>query len=60
MASFTVSFKATAGKQSPEAFEGGKAELLSMVIGESAPEQTGLKAADKVSNQESLEIKASA
>jgi hypothetical protein len=59
-ASFTVSFKATAGKQSPEAFEGGKAELLSMVIGESASEQTGLKAADKVSNQESLEIKASA
>jgi hypothetical protein len=30
-----------------------------MAIGEAAAEQTGLKAADKASNQESLEIKAS-
>ena len=57
-ASFTVSFKATAGIQTPEAFEGDTAELLSMTIGTSAPERTGLKAADKATNQESLEIKA--
>ena len=31
-----------------------------MIIGESAPERMGLKAADKVTNQESLELKASA
>jgi hypothetical protein len=59
VASFTVSFKATAGKQTPEALEGGTPEVLSMAIGEAAAEQTGLKAADKASNQESLEIKAS-
>ncbi len=59
VASFTVTFKATSGKQAPEAFEGGKTQLLSMAIGEAAPEQTGLKAADKATNQESLEIKAS-
>jgi hypothetical protein len=59
IASYTASFKATAGKQLPEAFEGGKAELLSMAIGASTPEQTGFKAADKATNQESLEIKAS-
>jgi hypothetical protein len=58
-ASFTVSFKATKGLQTPEALEGGTPELLSMSIGGSAAEQTGLKAADKATNQESLEIKAS-
>lgn len=58
-ATFTVPFKATKGVQTPEALEGGSPELLSMIIGATAPEQTGLKASDKVSNQESLEIKAS-
>jgi Glycine rich protein len=58
-ASFTVGFKATKGVQTPEALEGGAPELLSMSIGGSAAEQTGLKAADKATNQESLEIKAS-
>jgi hypothetical protein len=58
-ASFTVSFKATKGVQTPENLEGDTPELLSMSIGESAAEQTGLKAADKATNQESLEIKAS-
>lgn len=59
-ATFAVALKETKGKQSPEALEGGSPELLSMIIGESAPAQMGLKAADKVTNQESLEIKASA
>jgi hypothetical protein len=56
---FTVSFTETKGKQSPEALEGGLPQLLSMIIGESAPAQTGFKAPDKVTNQEGLEIKAS-
>jgi hypothetical protein len=56
---FTVSLKETKGIQSPEALEGGVPELLSETVGEAAPEQAGLKAADKVTNQESLEIKAS-
>ncbi len=60
VATFTVSLKQTKGKQTPEALEGGSPELLSMIVGASAPEQMGLKAADKVTNQESLEIKASA
>lgn len=57
---FTVSLKQTKGLQTPEALEGGSPELLSMIVGESAPERMGLKAADKVTNQESLELKASA
>jgi hypothetical protein len=57
---FTVSLKQTKGLQTPEALEGGTPELLSMIIGASAPERMGLKAADKVTNQESLELKASA
>jgi hypothetical protein len=58
-ASFTVGFKSTKGVQTPEALEGGAPELLNMSIGGSAGEQTGFKAADKATNQESLEIKAS-
>jgi Glycine rich protein len=58
-ATFTIPLKATKGVQTPEALEGGAPKLLSMIIGETAPEQAGLKASDKVSNQESLEIKAS-
>jgi hypothetical protein len=58
VSSFTVTFKASAGKQIPEAFEDGEAEPLSLTIGAALPEQAGLKAADKVTNQESLELKA--
>jgi hypothetical protein len=58
-ATFTVPLKATKGVQTPEALEGGSPELLNMIIGEAASEQAGLKASDKVTNQESLEIKAS-
>ena len=58
-ASFSVTFKATKGVQTPEALEGGTPELLRMSIGGTPAEQTGLKAADKATNQESLEIKAS-
>lgn len=57
---FTVSLKQTKGLQTPEALEGDPPELLNMIIGESAPERMGLKAADKVTNQENLELKASA
>ncbi len=56
---FAVSFAETKGKQTPEAFEGGLPQVLSMTIGESAPAQTGFKAPDKVTNEEGLEIKAS-
>jgi hypothetical protein len=58
-ASFTVAFKPRKVCRAPEALEGGTPELLSMSIGGSAAEQTGLKATDKATNQESLEIKAS-
>ncbi|HEY1834868.1 MAG TPA: fibronectin type III domain-containing protein [Solirubrobacteraceae bacterium] len=58
-ATFSVAFKASKGKQSPEALEGGSPLLLSMTIGESTPAQAALKAQDKVTNQEKLEIKAS-
>jgi len=55
---FTVAFKATAGKQSPEKFEGAaKDTLLTSVVGGTS-EQTGLTATLTLTNEERLEIKA--
>ena len=50
-ATFTVSFKETAGKQTPEAFEGGVPQLLSMAIGESTSEQTAKNPSHTPTNQ---------
>ncbi len=58
VSAFTVTYKATAGKQLPEAFEGAaKDTLVTSVVGGSA-EQTGLTATLTLTNEERLEIKA--
>jgi len=56
--SFTVTYKATAGRQVPEQFEGTpKDTLLTAIVGGSS-EQTGLTATLTLTNEERLEIKA--
>ncbi len=55
---FTVAFKATAGKQSPEQFEGAAKDTLVTSIVGGAAEQAGLTATLTLTNEEPLEIKA--
>jgi hypothetical protein len=55
---FTVTYKQAAGRQVPEAFEGGaKDTLVTSIVGGSS-EQTGLSATLTITNEEALEIKA--
>ena len=55
---FTVTYKATAGKQAPEHFEGAAKDTLVTSITGGASEQTGLSATLTLTNEERLEIKA--
>jgi hypothetical protein len=54
---FTLDYAASAGKQSPEQFEGEPKDTLTATLGAGA-EQAGLTTSEKISNEESLEIKA--
>jgi hypothetical protein len=54
---FSAAYAASAGRQSPEQFEGEANDTLTATFGAGA-EQAGLSAAEKISNEESLEIKA--
>jgi hypothetical protein len=56
---FTLTYAASAGKQSPEQFEGGSKDTLTATLGSGA-EQAGLVATEKVANEEPLEIKVAA
>jgi hypothetical protein len=56
--SFTLKFKATGGKQIPEAFEEKPNDTLVSTIGGGPPEQTGLTGTGKLTNGEKLEIRA--
>ncbi len=55
---FTLSYSASAGKQLPEAFEGGSNDTLSAALGGSGTERAGLATKEKITNEEPLEIKA--
>lgn len=57
-AGYTLKFSQTAGKQLPEAFEEGPNDTLSLSLGGAPAEQAGLKASEKITNQEKLEFKA--
>jgi hypothetical protein len=54
---FSLDYAASAGKQSPEQFEGEPKDTLTATLGAGA-EQAGLTTSEKISNEESLEIKA--
>ncbi len=56
---FSLAYTQSAGKQSPEQFEGGSKDTLVATLGSGA-EQAGLSTTEKISNEESLEIKAAA
>jgi hypothetical protein len=56
--SFTLKYKATGGKQAPEAFEEKPNDTLVSTLGAGSPEQAGLTASGKVANGEKLEIRA--
>ena len=55
---FTLAFKAKAGKQLPEAFEGGAKDTLTTSIVGGTSEQTGLNATLTIADEEEFEIKA--
>jgi hypothetical protein len=56
---FSLAYTQSAGKQSPEQFEGGSKDTLTATLGSGA-EQAGLSTTEKITNEESLEIKAAA
>jgi len=56
---FSLAYTQSAGRQSPEQFEGGSKDTLMATLGSGA-EQAGLTTTEKISNEESLEIKAAA
>lgn len=53
---FKLKYKATAGKQSPEHFEGESNAVLSMSINGGASEQAGLTLESTVTNEEEVEL----
>jgi hypothetical protein len=55
--SFTVTAKASSGKQQPEAFEVGPKDTLTATMG-SGVEPAGVNAKQKIANEEPLEIRA--
>jgi hypothetical protein len=54
---FKLKAAATEGRQTPEQFEGGVKDTLTVAIAGGAQEQAGLTASDTVVNEEPLEIK---
>jgi hypothetical protein len=56
---FTLSYSASAGRQSPEQFEGEAEDTLAATFGAGA-EPAGLSTTEKVTNEEELEVKAEA
>jgi|SRR5271166_3058152 len=54
---FSIKYKASAGKQAPEEFEEGPNDTLTATMGFGA-EQAGLTTSEKVTNEEPMEIKA--
>jgi hypothetical protein len=54
----TLKLKASGGKQVPESFEEEAKDTLSETLGSIGPEQAGLTATPKFTNQEKIEIKA--
>ena len=58
VAAYTTKFTQKAGKQLPESFEGGPADTISASFGGASPEQAGLAAAQRVTNEEKLLFKA--
>jgi hypothetical protein len=56
---FSLPYAASAGKQSPEQFEGSPNDTLTGTLG-AGTEQVGLTTNEKITNEESLEIKAAA
>jgi hypothetical protein len=58
VAAYTLKFSQAAGKQLPEAFEEEPTDTLSAALGGASAEQAGLKASQKITNEEKLEFKA--
>jgi len=58
VAAFKLNFSGNAGIQKPESFEGGEKRFLTLET-VNATEQVGLTMADSISNERSLEIRAS-
>jgi hypothetical protein len=56
----SLTFSASGGKQSPEAFEEGAKDVLSATIAGGSPVQAGLTSKVKIANGEPIEIKAEA
>jgi hypothetical protein len=54
---FTLTYTASAGRQSPEQFEGEAKDTLTATLGAGA-EQAGLTTTEKISNEEPIEVKA--
>ncbi len=54
----TLKFQAAGGKQLPESFEERPNDTLLSTLGSGSPEQAGLSATAKISNGESLEVRA--
>ena len=54
---YTLKFSATGGKQSPESFEGMPKDTLSAAIGGAPAEPAGMKATEKITNEEKMEFK---
>ncbi len=57
---YSLKFAQTAGKQSPESFEEEPKDTLSVSLGSAPAEQAGLKATEKIANEEKLEFKTQA
>jgi hypothetical protein len=60
VSAYSLKFSQTAGKQSPESFEEAPKDTLSESLGGAAAEQAGLKATEKIANEEKLEFKTQA
>jgi hypothetical protein len=57
---YTLKFAQTGGKQTPESFEEEPKDTLSLSLGGASAEQAGLKAGEKITNEEKLEFKTQA
>jgi hypothetical protein len=60
VAANTLAFSATAGKQSPEAFEEGVKDTLATSLNGASPVQSGLTSKLKLHNAEAIEVKGEA
>lgn len=57
---YTLKFAQSAGKQAPESFEEAPKDTLGESLAGAPAEQTGLKASEKIANEERLEFKTQA